>query len=157
MGIQLNLGDHRSRNPDFISIPRENVADAKWARIQAIAIANSRPSANVYFRSLPGHRSLSSLLADRSIWVNYWVGFTVEGGAFTLDGISDIGLSYWAFRHGRRYVLSTLIHELAHVDGAPDNTTQAEDALVHCGLGTLAEMRTGIDDPSTPYIPGHHG
>jgi hypothetical protein len=54
-------------------------------------------------------------------------------------------------------VLGILIHELAHIAGATDFTTKAEDALVHCGLGTLQELAAGINDPSTPYDPGTRG
>jgi hypothetical protein len=61
------------------------------------------------------------------------------------------------FSEGRLKVLGILIHELAHIAGATDFTTKAEDALVHCGLGTLQELETGINDPSTPYDPGIQG
>ncbi|HET7540392.1 MAG TPA: hypothetical protein VFK05_10995 [Polyangiaceae bacterium] len=157
MGIQLNLGDHVAKFNQFVAIPPLLQADAQWARSQAKAIANTKPGANAYFRSLPNRRTLSALLADGSIWVNYFTNSIVAGMTYTLGGISDIGITYSAFHVGRKFVLATLIHELAHVNGAPADTTQAEDAVMHCGLGTLNELNTGIDDPSTPYIPGHHG
>jgi len=103
------------------------------------------------------HRSLSALLADGSIWVNYLKTPTVAGQTYTMGGFSEIGITYSAFHAGRLYALATLIHELAHVNGAPVDTGQAEDAVMHCGLGTLEELNTGIDDPNTPYIPGHTG
>jgi hypothetical protein len=64
---------------------------------------------------------------------------------------------HYPFIEGRLKVLGILIHELAHVAGATDFTTKAEDALVHCGLATLRELTTGINDPSTPYDPGSQG
>jgi hypothetical protein len=157
VSIQLNIGDHISRFNQFITIPPEYRADARWARTRAKVIASTRPGANVYFRSLSAGRSLSSLLSDRSIWVNYYVGATVSGAVFTLDGVTDIGITSLTFHQGRQHVLGTLLHELAHVAGASNDSTQAEEALVHCGLGTMAELRSGIDDPKTPYIPGHRG
>lgn len=63
-----------------------------------------------------------------------------------------------AFRKGRWMVLATLIHELAHCNGAAGgNATVAEDALPHCGLGSMNELRTRVDDPQTPYDPGIEG
>jgi len=157
MGIQLNLGDHVPYFNQYVPIPLLLRADAQWARAQAKAIANTKPGANAYFRSLPKRRTLSALLADGSIWVNYFTNPIVEGQTYTMGGFSEIGITYSAFHLGRIHVLGTLIHELAHVNGAGDGTTLAEDALVHCGLGTLNELHSGIDDPSTPYLPGHTG
>jgi hypothetical protein len=60
--------------------------------------------------------------------------------------------------HGKEMVLATLIHELAHIAGAPGGDSRAaEDALIHCGLGKKSEANTNIDDRSTPYDPGATG
>jgi len=151
LGIQLNFGERTPRAEQFIAIPKPMRADAQWARAQAKAIANTRPSANTYFRTLPAHRTLSALLADSSIWVSYYTGVP-QGMHYTLGGFNEIGLGYWAFQR-RPILLGVLIHELAHAGGAPESTRQAENALVHCGLGTLNELTTGVDDPTTPYDP----
>ncbi|HKO49764.1 MAG TPA: hypothetical protein VJV79_18670 [Polyangiaceae bacterium] len=156
MGMQLNLGDHIAKDRALIAIPSEYRADARWARSQARAISYSKAGANVYFRSLPGKRTLTGLLEDRSIWVSYTTS-PVMGSYYLLGNFHEIGLGYYAFRAGRRTLLGVLIHELAHANGAPDTTSQAEDALVHCGLGTLAELKSGVDDPSTPYLPRYKG
>lgn len=158
MGIQLNLGDFISRFEEFVAFPNDYRADIQWARSQAKAIANTKPGANVYFRSLPAGRTLSSMLNDRSLWVSWWNGTTTAWG-YTIgyDGKFEIGISYYAFRGGKKRVLGTLIHELAHVGGADETNTAAEDALYHCGLGTKTELLTGVDDPSTPFIPGYRG
>jgi hypothetical protein len=157
MGIQLNLGDHISRFDQFVPFPKEYRADIQWARSQAKAIANTKPSSNMYFRSLPFGRTLSDILNDRSVWVNWFEDpYMATGMTILYNGKYDIGLSVWAFR-SRQRLLATLIHELAHVGGAPDETTQAEDAVYRCGLGSKSEFETGIDDPNTPYIPGHRG
>lgn len=154
MGIQLNIGDHHPWFSEFVAIPGNLRADAQWARAQAKAIANTKPSANAYFRTLPGHRTLSALLADGKIWVNYYNG---SGTAMGMRYDNEIGISYWSFYKGKNHVLGTLIHELAHINGAPDETFQAENALVHCGLGTLSELNTGVDDQKTPFVPGTRG
>jgi hypothetical protein len=152
MGIQLNFGDHVAPFRELLPIPSEYRADAQWARAQAKAIANTKPGANAYFRSLGAGRSLSSLLNDGRIWVNYTT-LPVEGNQWK----NEIGIAAYPFSRGRLKVLAILIHELAHIAGATEFTTKAEDALVHCGLGTLQELNTGINDPTTPYDPGHRG
>ena len=157
MGIQLNFGDHIPKFKDFRAIPADLRADAQWIRAQAKAIANTKPTANAYFRSLPKHRTLSALLADGSIWVSYFNSPAADGQTYTLGGFSEVGIDFRVWRSGRTAALGVLIHELAHVNGAPDDTTQAEDSLVHCGLGNLFELHTGIDLPYTPYRPGLKG
>lgn len=149
MGIQLNFGDHVAPFKELTPIPSEYRADAQWARAQAKAIANTKPGANAYFRSLGAGRTLSSLLNDGRIWVSY-LTLPAQGQRWK----NEIGISYYPFSRGRIKVLGLLIHELAHIAGATEFTTKAEDALVHCGLGTLQELQTGINDPSTPYDPG---
>jgi hypothetical protein len=156
MSIQLNLGDHKSPIPQLIPFPLEHREVARWARSRAKQIATAVPGADVYFRSLPNGRSLRSLLADRSIWINFTHELPLPGVGITMG--KEIGLSHWAFMQGRLIVLATLIHELAHVGGAPGTPSQAaEEAALHCGLGHWAEKHTGIDNPHTPYIPGHSG
>ena len=55
-------------------------------------------------------------------------------------------------------MLGTLIHELAHANGAPGEASKAaEEALLHCGLGKLSELTSGRDDLGTPYVPGIEG
>jgi hypothetical protein len=148
VGIQLNFGDHNAPFKELIPIPSEYRADAQWARAQAKAIANTRPSANTYFRSLGAGRTLSSLLNDGRIWVNLTT-LPQQGNQWR----NEIGIGYYPFSRGRLKVLGILIHELAHIAGATELTKKAEEALVHCGLGTLQELNTGINDPNTPYDP----
>ncbi|HKO48589.1 MAG TPA: hypothetical protein VJV79_12745 [Polyangiaceae bacterium] len=152
MGIQLNFGDHVAPYKELTAIPGPYRADARWARAQAKAIANTNRGANAHFRSLGAGRTLSSLLDDGRIWVNY-VTLVVDG----IRSKNEIGIGYLPFNRGRIHVLAVLIHELAHVAGAKEDTTKAEEALVHCGLGSQRELDTGIDDPNTPYIPGFKG
>jgi hypothetical protein len=170
MPMQINLGDHRTAITDprfmFVAFPNFSIGKGggirwqmRWARTKANEIARRIPSANVYFRSLPGGKSLSDILADSSLWINYCpnrseYGWTVP----TSSGGVEVGICPLAFRWGRWMVLGTLIHELAHVNEAPGGTDQrAERALLHCGLGSWAELTSHIDDPRTPYDPGIGG
>jgi hypothetical protein len=158
--IQINIGDHVSPHAGYTAFTRADRDMMRWARRRAIWIARNKPSADVYFRGITaGARSLTAILADRNMWVNYHPTLADRGvtpGAAGFATECAIGPS--AIRWGRWTVLATLIHELAHCNGAPGRpSTVAEDALPHCGLGRLSELRTGVDDPRTPYEPGLTG
>jgi hypothetical protein len=154
MTMQLNIGDHISPQPGYTSIPRKYRASARWARTRAIRIAGNTPGANTYFSYLG--RTLTQLLNDNTIWVNY--ATFGEYGQTNFVGGKEIAIGIRAFRIGRWTVLATLIHELAHVNGAPGRpSTFAEDAVYHCGLGSHHEHFTGTDDPKTPYDPRIEG
>ena len=152
--MQINIGDHVSPQPGYVPIPVSHRHATRWARTKAKAIARSMPSADVYFRTLPSGRSLTDLLNDNTIWVNYAGGIPDYGQAIG----NEIAIGPRSYRIGQWTVLATLIHELAHVNGAPGSPSQqAEEALLHCGLGKRSEKSTGVDDPRTPYDPGISG
>src|SRR5262245_11884664 len=133
MPMQINIGDHITKvtDPDFtfIAFPSSSLGKGggirwqmTWARKKANEIARSIPSANVYFRSLPEGRSLSDILADSSLWINYCINRSEYGWTVgTPSGGVEVGICPLAFRWGRWTVVATLIHELAHVDGAGDD------------------------------------
>jgi hypothetical protein len=153
MGTQINIGDHASSVKDFVAIPNYDRQTAIWARSKAREIARTIPNANRYLCSLPKGRSLSDLLEDSTIWVNYGPGLPGYGRIDMYTG-KEIAISPIAFRKGRWTVLATLIHELAHANDAPESpSTAAEDAVLACGLGKRSEQSTG-DDPCTPYVLG---
>ena len=157
MTIQINVGDHVSTEAGYIAFPNQHRSSIRWARTKAREIAKKIPSANVYFRGLPGGRSLADLLADNTIWVNYHPTMPHFGETNQVGG-KEIAISLTAAKVGRWTVLATLIHELAHSNGAPGgNDQQAERALLHCGLGKRSESTTGVDDPWTPFNPGISG
>jgi hypothetical protein len=157
MGMQINIGDHVSSEAGYIAFPNHRLADMRWARSRAGKIAAEMPSANVYFRSLPDGRSLTDLLNDAGIWVNYHPTMGAYGETNAVSG-KEIAISERACRIGRWTVLATLIHELAHAGGAPGGAdASAEEALLACGLGRSVEKTTGVDDPRTPYSPTIRG
>jgi hypothetical protein len=159
MTIQINIGDHTSPHAGFIAFPAARLDTMRWARRRAIWIAKNKPSADVYFRGITaGARSLTALLADSNIWVNYHATLVDFGVTPGTGFATECAIGPSAFRIGRWTVLATMIHELAHCNGAPGGASKvAEEALLHCGLGKLSERRTGVDDPHTPYDPNISG
>jgi hypothetical protein len=158
MGIQINVGDHTSSQAGYVAVPNNLRGMTRWARTRAKTIARDMPSADVYFRRLPNGKSLTELLADSSIWINYSPSLT-DFGQTNFAGGKEIAIGPGAYRIGRWTVLATLIHELAHVDGVRGRLTPrvAEDALLACGLGRRSERTTGVDDARTPYDPNIRG
>jgi hypothetical protein len=154
--IQINIGDHASTEVGYVAFPGGKRPLIQWARSRAVVISKKMPSADAYFRSLPGGRSLSQLLADRTIWINYSSTMPHYGEA-VLSG-KELCISETSCRVGRWTVLGTLVHELAHINGAPGNPSKlAEEALLHCGLGRMGEKTSNVDSRDTPYEPGISG
>jgi len=153
--IQINIGDHASARVGWIAIPAKYRPVTSWARVRAKRIAREIPSADTYFKSLPYGRSLTALLADSTIWINY----EPLNNAYGWANGKEIAMCKMSYDVGRWTVLGTLIHELAHVNGASGrrSSTTAEEALFHCGLGNRNEFSTGVDDPKTPYDPNIGG
>lgn len=162
--IQINIGDHHGNENGvpFTPIPARHRDQVRWARRKAFWITRNIPSANRYFSSLPSGRSLTNLLNDRTIWINFNPTLTVDGATFHNN---DLWIGPRPFVIGRWTVLAVVVHELAHIAGAGGGATglvcnafsaachAAERAVLECGLGKRSEHRTGVDDPATPYDP----
>jgi hypothetical protein len=157
VSIQINIGDHVSPFKPFLQpIPFRHQWVTSWARRRAKVIAATVKGADTYFKSLPGKRSLTQLLSDRTIWINYASELAALGAR--PGNSNEIGIGELAYLRGKLMVLATLIHELAHINGAPDGESRAaEDAVLHCGLGKQSERDTGVNDPRTPYDPDERG
>lgn len=153
--IQINIGDHASRMPGYVLFPNHYRNDIYWVRKKSRWITINKPHANSYFKSLTGGKSLSELLKDKSIWINYHATMGYYGETEYAGG-KEIAISNYACRRGRWTMLATLIHELAHANGAAGGHS-AELALVHCGLGNMSEHTSGVDNPRTPYDPSING
>lgn len=156
--IQINIGDHTSSQAGYIAFPSNKLADVRWARTKARWITTNISTADPYFRGLPGGRSLSELLADSSIWINYHPTMT-DFGETNFAGGKEIAIANTSLRISRWTVLATLVHELAHVNGVRGAVLPqaAERAVLACGLGKQSELTSGVDDPSTPYNPTIRG
>jgi hypothetical protein len=152
--IQINIGDHVSSEAGYVNFPNRRLPTMRWVRSHALWIAANIGTANPYYRGLPGGRSLTELLADNSIWINYHATSPALG-LTNFAGGKEVAISEKSFRLGRWMALATLVHELAHVNGVRGAThpQAAELAVVACGMGHQTETTTGIDDPTTPYDP----
>jgi hypothetical protein len=85
------------------------------------------------FRALPGRRSFSEVWSDNTIWINFTVSILARG--FTHPNGHDVAISLAGFGEAPtqwRTVGATLVHELAHVNGAPGETRHAEETLIQC-------------------------
>jgi hypothetical protein len=157
MGMQINVGGHTSSEVGYIAFPANLRDTIRWARTRATWIAANKATANVYFKTLSGGKSLTELLADSSIWVNYHPTMPHFGETNTVGG-KEIAISQSSFKIGRWTVLATLIHELAHSNGAPGGASKAaEEAVLACGMGHTSEKTSGADKTATPYNPGISG
>lgn len=66
-------------------------------------------------------------------------------------GGKEITVSASEFKVGRWSVAATLVHELAHVNGAGTDTIDAEKTLNCCGLnGLFRANAVGVRDPDEP-------
>jgi len=152
--MQINIGDHTSSHADWIPIPAGYRTMMRWARTKCIWIAANKPRANTYFKSLKHGRSLTEIVNDRNIWINYKIDGVVYGWAETPG--SELAMTTRSFREGRWQLLASLCHELAHTNGADEddaNGSQAEEAVLNCGMGYQSEKSSGVDDKFSPYDP----
>jgi hypothetical protein len=117
--------------------------------ILAHNVKGMRPC-NDCFKKLPGGKTFDDIWTDNSVWINYeprtnrgWYGVT--------HGVSgkDISISKNAFNKGRWWVAGTLVHELAHVNGAPINSGEADATLLCCGLKNAYEGAIGMAQSGT--------
>ncbi|PVB63692.1 hypothetical protein [Labrenzia sp. 011] len=158
MPFQFNVGDHSSSILNYTRFDSAQYGKLKWARNRLFRMVKNIPGCNAYFRTLPGGRSLSDMIGDSGIWVNYGSGLSPLYGEIHVP-TGEIAVGDRAFNMGRWMVLATLVHELAHHNGAPitGGDTRAEEAVYHCGLGNSREYYDGVDDPNTPYDPSVGG
>ena len=89
-------------------------------------------SCNEGFSKLPNGRSFDQVIDDDGIWVSYCASTTSLGT--TEQGTKEITIFEKAFQRGVKVVASTLLHELAHVNGASQSGLQAEGTLLCCGF-----------------------
>ncbi len=87
---------------------------------------------NRAFAALPGRRTLLAVWSDPRVWINFDTSRTGQDFGETTD--FDITITQYALTLGHWTTAATLIHELAHVDGAPGTDRQAEATLLKCML-----------------------
>jgi hypothetical protein len=94
---------------------------------------------NDAFKALPGGRSFADVWADNTVWINF--DPTRAQGDFGATRGKEVTITAFSLAMGRWTTAATLVHELAHVNGAPGNTHAAEATLRHCLLA-------GLEDPT---------
>lgn len=94
---------------------------------------------NEAFRALPNGRSFADVWNDARIWINF--DPSRQGGRYGAQRGSNITITAYALAMGHWTVAATLVHEMAHVNGAPTNTHDAEGTLRSCLLA-------GLEDPN---------
>jgi hypothetical protein len=103
---------------------------------------------NDCFRALPGGRSFDDILDDPLVFIHYDPQTTAESYAATRRGTKNVTITQYSIGMGRWTVAATLVHEFAHINGAPSTTHQAEGTLKCCGFRALEDPRIiGSADP----------
>ncbi|MGI8743137.1 MAG: hypothetical protein ACR2NN_11325 [Bryobacteraceae bacterium] len=87
------------------------------------------------FRSLPGGRTFSQVRADPAVWINF--DPSRRGGDYGATRGKEITITAYSLSMGPWTVAATLVHELAHVNGASGSTHDAEATLRSCLLRGL--------------------
>jgi hypothetical protein len=98
-------------------------------------IRGSKPC-NDCFTRLPGGRTFDDVLDDPAVFISF--DPSNHEGDFGATIGSDVTITDFSIRMGRWTVAATLVHELAHVNGAPGgDSAEAESTLICCGLKKL--------------------
>jgi hypothetical protein len=113
---------------------------------RAIKIIDTRIKGNQpcdkAFKALPGGKSFAQIWADASVWISYDPDNSGHKYGATLRSIKEVTISQFSLKMGHWTVAATLVHELAHVNGAPGGASHAaEGTLKHCLL-------PGLEDPT---------
>ncbi|REJ78079.1 MAG: hypothetical protein DWQ47_17185 [Acidobacteria bacterium] len=88
---------------------------------------------NNCFSQLPGGRTFDQIIDDDTIFIHY-----DPSDRFMANTLgNNITINEYSISRGRWIVAATLVHELAHVNGAPGNTHAAEATLPPCGFAAL--------------------
>ena len=92
---------------------------------------------NKCFKALPGGKSFDDIWDDATVFVSF--DPQGKGGTFGATLGKDVTITAFSLRMGRWTTAATLVHELAHVNGAPGTDRQAESTLACCGLSALRD------------------
>lgn len=107
---------------------------------RAIALIDKRikgnPTCEKAFANLKKGRSFSEVWNDPSVWISYDPDKSGTMHAVVIG--NHMTLTAYTLAMGQWTTAATIIHELAHVNGAPGgNSSQAEDILLECLLKDL--------------------
>jgi hypothetical protein len=86
---------------------------------------------NRYFKGLGANKSFRILWTDNSIFINFAPSNTVGFYGATHSNNKDVSVSAWCLDTKNRWMIAaTIVHELAHVAGAPGGTSHAAEKAV---------------------------
>lgn len=87
---------------------------------------------NSSFSNLSGGRSFQHMFDDHTIWINYDPDNTgnLWGWAIPQTYPNDIVICRYALRMGKWSTAATIVHELAHLNGAPGRPSHAAEQRV---------------------------
>ena len=93
-------------------------------------------SCNGAFAKLPGRRDFASVWRDPGVFVSF--NPNTDPGLFGITFRKDIAIASRVFKFpdAVRWIAATLVHELAHINGAPGgmDSKAAEATLPPCGF-----------------------
>jgi hypothetical protein len=143
--MRINMGGHNGPQGSS-AVPAQYYAVVESAlRLLRKRIARH---ACTSFSGLPGGRTLSSRIASE-IWINFDPSTRHGDWGWTIPSShpNDIVITAYTCRMGRWSLAGTIVHELAHLNGADGHSHAAEETLRGCGL----------ESPAGPYSPGVTG
>jgi hypothetical protein len=136
--------------PGSLEIPEEYLPIVR----QALDIIQNRIRGQYHcdeiFAALPGGHNFRDLFDDPNTWINYDPSGRQNDWGWTMPRSfpNDLVVTQFTLRMGRWSTAGTIIHELAHLNGAPGgNSHAAEETLRFCGL----------QSPRGPYNPRIRG
>jgi hypothetical protein len=136
---QINVpGSNHPKQPDALTYQFNEFDDARCLATvrEAFRIiersVKHHDECNAAFRQMPGGRSLAAVWSDPTVWVCFDPSTAADKDGATLG--KEVTISKGACNQGAEHVAATLVHEMAHVNGATSEFS-AEDVLNHCGLG----------------------
>lgn len=97
-------------------------------------VKGSRPC-NDCFQKLPNGRTFDDILDDNSVYICY--DPSDKYCANTLG--NNITINEYTIKVGKWLVAASLVHEFAHINGAPVTDHQAEGTLSCCGFAALED------------------
>ena len=102
-------------------------------------VRGARPCDRCFSR-LPGGRTFADVFDDASVFISFDPAGPNSGRTDSVGG-REVTIGASEFRIGRWSVAATIVHELAHVNGAGIATADAENTLRCCGFS--AHFRPG--------------
>ena len=118
-----------------------------------------------YFKTLNPDSPLSfdDVWGDKDVWINLDPRSIADFNGFNANSKpKEITIAARSYRRNVWFVVAVVVHELAHVAGAPaegfktnPNWDAAEKSLLHCGLRTfyhLDERTTAMSEGPPPAV-----